>query len=85
MENRKLPGVLCLVSSKKYPGQFTDQKVARPNAIPTASSSMTSEFGTLSRRTLAIRAGSGFAGDLTRKPASWTKKMKWQTMIAISW
>ena len=28
MDNGKLPGILCLVSSKKYPGQFTDQKVA---------------------------------------------------------
>lgn len=26
MKQGKLPGVLCLVSSKKYPGQFTDQK-----------------------------------------------------------
>lgn len=28
MENGKMPGILCLVSSKKYPGQFTDQKMA---------------------------------------------------------
>lgn len=26
MTQGKLPGILCLVSSKKYPGQFTDQK-----------------------------------------------------------
>ena len=26
MEAGKLPGLLCLVSSKRYPGQFTDQK-----------------------------------------------------------
>jgi hypothetical protein len=28
MEQGKVPGILCLVSSKKYPGQFTDQKEA---------------------------------------------------------
>ena len=28
MERGKMPGVLCLVSSKRYPGQFTDLKVA---------------------------------------------------------
>ena len=28
MENGKMPGILCLVSSKKFPGQFTDQKMA---------------------------------------------------------
>lgn len=27
MEQGKLPGILCLVSSKKYPGQFTDIKM----------------------------------------------------------
>jgi hypothetical protein len=27
LEQGKMPGILCLVSSKKYPGQFTDQKV----------------------------------------------------------
>ena len=26
-KDRKLPGLLCLVSSKRYPGQFTDRKV----------------------------------------------------------
>lgn len=26
MKQGKLPGILCLVSSKRYPGQFTDQK-----------------------------------------------------------
>lgn len=28
MRMGKMPGVLCLVSSKRYPGQFTDKKVA---------------------------------------------------------
>lgn len=35
MENGKLPGVLCLVSSKKYPGQFTDSKVEEAAKDPT--------------------------------------------------
>ena len=28
MSNGKLPGLICIVSSKRYPGQFTDQKEA---------------------------------------------------------
>lgn len=31
----KLPGILCLVSSKKYPGQFTDQKEEEAKTDPT--------------------------------------------------
>jgi hypothetical protein len=32
MTQGKLPGVLCLVSSKRYPGQFTDTKMAEAKA-----------------------------------------------------
>jgi hypothetical protein len=35
MSNGKLPGILCLVSSKKYPGQFTDQKEEEAKTDPT--------------------------------------------------
>ena len=35
MEQGKLPGILCLVSSKKYPGQFTDQKEEEAKTDPT--------------------------------------------------
>lgn len=35
MKQGKLPGILCLVSSKKYPGQFTDQKMEEAKTDPT--------------------------------------------------
>jgi hypothetical protein len=68
MENGKLPGILCLVSSKKYPGQFTDQKVAEAERDPS--------IFVYDRRVWDIKPDdfgnqgwfSVFAGDLTRKP-----------------
>ncbi|MEO5355378.1 MAG: hypothetical protein H7835_19495, partial [Magnetococcus sp. XQGC-1] len=35
MKKGKLPGILCLVSSKRYPGQFTDQKEKEARNDPT--------------------------------------------------
>ena len=68
MENGKLPGILCLVSSKKYPGQFTDQKVAEAEKDPTIFvydkrvwDIKPEDFG--NQGWFAV-----FAGDLTRKP-----------------
>ena len=68
MENGKLPGILCLVSSKKYPGQFTDQKMAEAERDPT--------IFVYDKRVWDIKpddfGNSGwfqvFAGDMTRKP-----------------
>lgn len=68
MENGKLPGILCLVSSKKYPGQFTDQKMEEAKSDPT--------IFVYDKRVWDIKphdfAHQGwfyvFVGDLTRKP-----------------
>jgi hypothetical protein len=68
MENGKLPGILCLVSSKKYPGQFTDQKVREAERDPT--------IFVYDKRVWDIKPDdfgnqgwfSVFSGDLTRKP-----------------
>lgn len=35
MQHGELPGVLCLVSSRRYPGQFTDKKEAEAKTDPT--------------------------------------------------
>ena len=35
MKQGKLPGILCLVSSKRYPGQFTDRKEIEAETDPT--------------------------------------------------
>ena len=68
MENGKLPGILCLVSSKKYPGQFTDQKMAEAERDPT--------IFVYDKRVWDIKPDDFgnhgwfqvFAGDMTRKP-----------------
>jgi hypothetical protein len=31
----RMPGIMCLVSSKRYPGEFTDKKIAEAKADPT--------------------------------------------------
>jgi hypothetical protein len=68
MENGKLPGILCLVSSKRYPGQFTDQKMAEAQNDPS--------IFVYDKRVWDIKPeGFGqqgwfhvFTGDMTRKP-----------------
>jgi hypothetical protein len=35
MRGGRLPGILCLVGSKRYPGQFSDQRIAAAGADPT--------------------------------------------------
>lgn len=68
MQQGKLPGVLCLVSSKKYPGQFTDQKEEEAKTDPTIYiyDKRVWEIkpeGTFSKGWFRV-----FIGDMTRKP-----------------
>ena len=67
MQRGKLPGVLCLVSSRRYPGQFTDRKEEEAKTDPT--------IYIYDKRTWDIRpdAYSGrtfkvFIGDMSRRP-----------------
>lgn len=67
MQQGRLPGVLCLVSSRRYPGQFTDKKEAEAKTDRT--------IYVYDKRTWDIRpdAYSGktfkvFIGDLSRRP-----------------
>lgn len=67
MQQGKLPGILCLVSSRRYPGQFTDKKEEEAKTDPT--------IYVYDKRTWDIRpdAYSGrtfkvFIGDLSRRP-----------------
>jgi hypothetical protein len=74
MKRGRLPGLLCLVSSKRYPGQFTDQKVdeARKELAETGSTSIY----VYDKRTWDIKPAGTFSGewfrvfqgDQTRKP-----------------
>lgn len=68
MKKGKLPGLFCLVSSKKYPGQFTDQKAIEAKSDPT--------IYIYDKRTWDVLPASNFSGewfdvfigDLSRKP-----------------
>lgn len=67
MQQGRLPGILCLVSSRRYPGQFTDKKEEEAKTDPT--------IYVYDKRTWDIRpdAYSGrtfkvFVGDLSRRP-----------------
>src|SRR5579872_1988936 len=74
MKKGRLPGMLCLVSSKRYPGEFTDRKVAEA-ATEKKSTGQTSIYvydpklweikpeGTFSGEWLKL-----FLGDIARKP-----------------
>lgn len=74
MQKGKLPGLLCLVSSKRYPGQFTDQKEAE--ALREIELTGKTSIYVFDKRTWDIkdeRAFSGnwfpiFIGDGGRKP-----------------
>lgn len=74
MAGGKMPGLLCLVSSKRYPGQFTDQKEAERNEeiVRTGKSSIylydyrvweVKPPGSFSKERFYV-----FAGDDSRKP-----------------
>lgn len=74
----RLPGLLCMVSSRRYPGQFTDLKEAEA-AAEIAESGKTSIY-ILSKRVWEIKDGFTtetfpvFVGDAARKPRVLTKK-----------
>ena len=68
MKNGKMPGMLCLVSSKRYPGQFTDIKEEEAKNDPTIYIYDKRVWdvkpeGTFSGETFFV-----FVGDETRKP-----------------
>jgi hypothetical protein len=61
MVKGKLPGVLCLVSSKKYPGQFTDQKV-KESEKELKETGRTSIY-VYDKRSWDVRPASSFSGE----------------------
>lgn len=74
MDKGKLPGVLCLVSSKKYPNQFTDVKTAE--ALRDIEEKGSTNIYIYDKRTWDIMPDSTFTGewfkifigDMTHKP-----------------
>ncbi len=68
MEQGKMPGILCLVSSKKYPGQFTDQKEEEAKTDPTIYVYDKRVWDIKPEGTFTKGWFQVFAGDMTRKP-----------------
>ena len=63
-----MPGILCLVSSKKYPGQFTDQKEAEALTDPTIYVYDKCVWDVKPEGTFTKGWFQVFIGDMSRKP-----------------
>lgn len=68
MQQGMLPGILCLVSSKKYPGQFTDSKVAEAKDDPTIFVYDRRVWEIKPEGTYSGEVFKVFIGDISRKP-----------------
>lgn len=68
MKDGKLPGVFCLVSSKRYPGQFTDQKAIEAETDPTIYIYDKRTWDVLPKDRFSGQWFKVFTGDLNRKP-----------------
>jgi len=68
MHKGKLPGVFCLVSSKRYPGQFTDIKTAEAKNDPTIYVYDKRTWDILPEDRFSGDWFDVFIGDLSRKP-----------------
>lgn len=67
MDSGQMPGVLCLVSSKRYPGEFTDKKIAEARSDPTIYIYDKRVWDIKPEGTFNTGWFKVFAGDLTRK------------------
>lgn len=68
MQNGKMPGLLCLVSSKRYPGQFTDIKEEEAKKDPTIYVYDKRVWEIKPEGTFSGRMFNVFVGDMSRKP-----------------
>ena len=68
MKDGKLPGVFCLVSSKRYPGQFTDIKAEEAKTDPTIYIYDKRTWDVLPDDRFSGEWFDVFIGDLNRKP-----------------
>lgn len=67
MKQGKLPGVFCLVSSKRYPGQFTDQKAIEAEQDPSIYIYDKRTWDVLPEKNFSGDWFNVFIGDLSRK------------------
>ena len=68
MKDGKLPGIFCLVSSKRYPGQFTDQKAVEAETDKTIYIYDKRTWDVLPQDRFSGEWFDVFIGDLNRKP-----------------
>lgn len=68
MRDGKVPGIFCIVSSKRYPGQFTDQKEEEAKTDPTIYIYDKRTWDVLPSDRFSGKWFKVFKGDLTRKP-----------------
>ncbi len=68
MKKGKLPGVFCLVSSKRYPGQFTDVKTIEAESDPTIYIYDKTTWDVLPEENFSGEWFPIFIGDIARKP-----------------
>ena len=68
MKQGRLPGMLCLVSSKQYPGEFTDRKIKEARANPAIFVYDKRAWEVKPEGTFSGAWFFVFAGDATRKP-----------------
>jgi hypothetical protein len=68
MKKGKLPGIFCLVSSKRYPGQFTDIKAIEAKTDPTIYIYDKRTWDVLPDADFSGEWFDVFIGDLSRKP-----------------
>lgn len=73
MKDGKLPGIFCLVSSKRYPGQFTDQKAIEAETDKTIYIYDKRTWDVLPDDRFSGEYFPVFIGDLNRKPRVLTK------------
>ena len=68
MKDGQLPGIFCLVSSKRYPGQFTDQKAIEAQTDKTIYIYDKRTWDVLPEDRFSGEWFEVFTGDLSRKP-----------------
>lgn len=68
MRRGVVPGIFCIVSSKRYPGQFTDQKAEEAKTDPAIYIYDKRTWDVLPKERFSGNWFKVFVGDLTRKP-----------------
>lgn len=68
MRKGRVPGIFCIVSSKRYPGQFTDQKAEEAKTDPTIYIYDKRTWDVLPSERFSGNWFKVFIGDTTRKP-----------------